>query len=455
MTRIFADLLEEECDWPVPQACYPVSILASLRRQPGSTSEMHSAFARSPWLHATITFCSRSGCTTRSDWPSPTSLSAAQELGRRPTGLPALGRLIEALRIRHNELADIGHRRDVLELAAGLCAAYDLRPLWLREALTDLPGLALTAARLPPPDDGTWIGQLSGFFQAWKSRDRRERIDYLTRFVSTPHEDDIDKLGRRWLAFSLRGTQEQADQALVILQDLLSREPESQLLRYQVARTLRQIGRYQELSEHLNRYPLRDPSADARFRSDLAYDRGNIAEAASGVTARAAYLSSIGNHRVALENAGVALWRRALARQASAAECDALITQADQYGLRSTMRTTLLAKVVCLGGDNSGARETLAEMTALLSAGTAVPARWREWAAALIQGLYTGDGHLIQVARGQWDESIIWSPNRQFVDRLFVYVGYPATYQPINIEGDSHREIARRWNMVIGTLIHK
>ncbi len=92
-------------------------------------------------------------------------------------------RLVEVLHSRHDELPGIDHRREILELVAGLCSAHDLRPPWLRRALTDLPSLALTAARLPPPDDSTWIGQLSGFFQAWQDRNQRERIDYLTRFA--------------------------------------------------------------------------------------------------------------------------------------------------------------------------------------------------------------------------------------------------------------------------------
>lgn len=71
------------------------------------------------------------------------------------------GRLVEALRSRHDDLPGIDHRREILELVAGLCAAHDLRPLWLRKAMTNLPSLALTAARLPPQDDSTWIGQLS------------------------------------------------------------------------------------------------------------------------------------------------------------------------------------------------------------------------------------------------------------------------------------------------------
>jgi hypothetical protein len=361
-------------------------------------------------------------------------------------------RLVEALHSRHDDLSGVDHRREVLELVAGLCAAYDLRPPWLRRALTDLPSLALTAARLPPPDDSTWIGQLSGFFHAWQDRNQRERIDYLAQFVSRPHEDDIDKLARRWLAFSLRDIQEQAGQALAILQELLSKEPESQLLRYQVARTLRVLGQYEELDEHLDRFPLGDPSADARIRSDLAYDRGDMVQALEGATARASYLRSVGNHRVALENATVALWRAVLARRASVADCDALITQADQYGLRSTMRTALAAKIVCLGG-NGAARGSFAEMKALLSPPTAGPERWREWAAGLIHGLYTGDDLRIQEVRSQWDGSRTWSPNRQFVDRLFVFIGYPPTYPPMDIAGDSYHQIDQRWRAVIEELV--
>lgn len=451
VTRVFADLPDAERD-----AARAASLLP--RFDPGLISQ-----AAGVLLGDAQRFCRRS-LVMRDEHPLfPFRLHDAvrSAIAGEPVTNPGAwaqadraacaGRLVEALRSRHDELPSIDHRREILELIAGLCAAYDLRPLWLRRALTDLPKLALTAARLPPSNDSTWIGQLSGFFHAWQGRNLHERIDYLTRFVSTPREDEIDKLARRWLAFSLRDTQDQAGRALAILQDLLSKEPESQLLRYQVARTLRQLGRYHELDEHLSRYPLDDPTAGARMRSDLAYDRGDIVAALEGATARANYLRSIGNHRVALENASAALWRAALAQTASVADCDVLITQADQYGLRSIMRTALAAKIVCMGGDDSAARDIFEEMTALL-APPASP-RWREWAAGLIHGLYTQDDLRIREIRGQWDGPRIWSPNRQFIDRLFVYIGYPRTYPPINIGGDSHHEIDQRWHAVIEALV--
>lgn len=362
-------------------------------------------------------------------------------------------RLIDALHTRHNEVPDIDHRREILELATGLCADYDLRPPWLRRALTDLPGLAVTATRLPPPEEGTWIGQLSGFFHAWQGRDHDGRVSYLTQFTSVPRYDDIDALARRWLAFTLRNRQDETSQALVILQELLTREPDSQMLRYQVARTLRQLGRYEELSEHLNRYPLTDPSAAARIRGDLAYDRGELAEAFAGATTRAEYLRSIGNHRVALENRSAALWRAALIRQASIAECDDLIAQADRYGSRSILRSSLAAKIVCLAGDDSQARRCFAEIDTITSAPTAAPPRWREWAANLIHGMYTGDDDRIEGVRRQWDGHRFWSPNRQFIDRVFAYIGYPPTYPPLNISPDDHHQIDHRWQAVIKELV--
>lgn len=362
------------------------------------------------------------------------------------------GRLLETLHVRHSELPGIDHRRDILELAAGLCALYDLRPPWLRRALTDLPGMALTAARLPPPDNGTWIGQLSGFFQAWQGRNVPERVAYLTHFVSTPRDEDIDALARRWLAFGVRDTPGRADQALVILQGLLSRDPASQLLRFQVAKTLRHLGRYEELHEHLDRYPLSEATAAARIHCDLAYDRGNIAEAAAGAAARASHLRSIGNYRTALENASAALWRASLAGQATVADCNALITQADQHGLRSMMRNTLAAKIVCLGRDDDAVHSIFAEMTALVSSPTD-PVRPREWAAAIIHGFYTKDNARIQKVRKRWDGHRIWSPERQVVDRLFVYAGYPSAYSPLNIGGDEYRKINQRWHTAIQVLV--
>lgn len=361
-------------------------------------------------------------------------------------------RLVQVMRIRHDEFLDVDHRREILELVAGLCAAHDLRPPWLAKSLTDLPGFTLTVSRLPPPSEVTWIGQLSGFFHAWDNRTPSERIAYLTDFVAVRRDHDIDMLARRWLAFSLRSRQKYAHQALAILQDLLSKEPDSELLRYQVARTLRQLGWYEELEEHLERYPLGVPSAAIRIRSDLAYDRGDMVEALAGARARASYLRSVTKYRIALENEGAALWRAALTCGASVADCDRVINEADRYGLRSVMRTAFAAKIVCLNGDEITVDDCVAETTRIITASDSKKG-WREWSATAIHALYTGDLKSVDEIRAQWDGSRIWSPGRQFVDRLFIFAGYPPTYPPRNIGGVDHSAIDQRWHAVIKTLI--
>jgi hypothetical protein len=83
--------------------------------------------------------------------------------------------LVEALHARHNQLNDNpAQQLDVLELVAHLCSAQDLSPTWLLGALLELPSMTQTAARLPPPNERTWMGQVSMFFEGWRNRDTRE-----------------------------------------------------------------------------------------------------------------------------------------------------------------------------------------------------------------------------------------------------------------------------------------
>jgi tetratricopeptide (TPR) repeat protein len=184
--------------------------------------------------------------------------------------------LVEALRARHDELRDNpGQRLDVAELVAHLCTAHDLRPPWLLKALTDLPGMAQTAVRLPPPNENTWIGQVSRFFDAWRGKSTRERIAYLSRLLESPLPAEVDRVARRWLGYTYTSVSEY-DKALAVFQVLLSKEPESDLCRYQIARNLRALGRYQDLDRHLDRFPIRDHSLNILQRSDLAFDRGEM-----------------------------------------------------------------------------------------------------------------------------------------------------------------------------------
>jgi hypothetical protein len=452
VTSVFEDLPDVERD---------VARAASLlpRFEPGLVSQAARAH-----LGDALRFC-RKSLVTRDDHPLfPFRLHDAvrSAIADEPVTSPGAwaaadravcaGRLAEALHTRHEQLTDIEQRREVLGLTAGLCTAHDLRLHWLITALTELPGMALTAARLPPPAGDTWIGQLAGFFQAWQDRNLDERIDYFSNFIEVPHEEDIDAVAHRWLAYCLRSKRGRGEEALVILRDLLSRSPESELLRYQVARTLRGIGRYSELAEHLRRFPLGNLTADARIRSDLAYDRGDIAEATAGAAARASYLHATSQHRIAMENDGVALWRAALVRRASVADCDALIGEADRHGMRSIMRTALATKIVCLHGDDSAARDSFAEMAAVIRELAGKPG-WRDWAAAIIHGLYRGNVESIQAVRPQWEEVRVWSPNNQFIDRLFVFAGYPSAFPSLSIGTEDHRQIERRWQTVIAALI--
>ncbi|MET8676675.1 hypothetical protein ABZW18_03500 [Streptomyces sp. NPDC004647] len=364
--------------------------------------------------------------------------------------------LVETLRQLHEDVLDnVGQRLDVLELVAGLCAAHDMRAPWLLKALIDLPGMRQTAERLPPPAEDNWMGQLSRFFEGWRGRTARQRIDYLERLLTGPLPDDVHRVARRFLAYAHRTTGK-SDLALPILLELLSEKPKSGRVRYQVARTLHTLGRYEALSEHLDRYPL-DPGADLRIQGDLAHDRGEMAEGIAGPAGRAGYLRSVGQHRVSLENDAIALWRAALVGRTTVAECDAAIAEADRYGMWLNMRTALAAKVLCLAADDHDADGVLTEVTAVVNASSGFRG-WREWTSGLLLGLRRDDHRRIAEIREEWDRAArSWTPNYQVVDRLFIFAGYPPTYPPSWMSGigRSLSDIDRRWHEAIGAFVNR
>jgi tetratricopeptide (TPR) repeat protein len=363
------------------------------------------------------------------------------------------GALVAALHARHEELhGEPGQRRDVLELVAHLCAAHDLRPAWLLQALTDLPSMARTAERLPPPSEETWIGHVSRFFEAWRALGARERTAYLTSLVESPLPADINEAARRFLAYTHTRLGEY-DKALTIFQDLIAENPESDVNRYQIARNLRALGRYEDLDLHLSRFPIEDNSLAASQESDLAFDRGDILQAVAGAAERATYLRGVGNYRVALENDAVAIWRSALGGQVSIAECDSLIADADLNGAIPTLRTALAAKAVRLIGSPS-VYDLLDEIAAIIYASSSRRG-WRELTVSVLHAIRCGERKLIVDLREEWESRPPqWSPNLQVVDRIFVFAGYQAIYPPVRIAdmAESTR-IEQRWRSIIGNLV--
>ncbi|MEU4171821.1 hypothetical protein AB0F46_33695 [Streptomyces sp. NPDC026665] len=361
-------------------------------------------------------------------------------------------RLIEALRERHAQvLSDSERRLDVLEITASLCAARNLAVPWLCRELFNIPGFTKTATRLPPADTFTWSGQLFGIFGGWRDNPGlAERIVFLERYAAGNLSDDLSEMTRRRLAYAYR-TASRFEDCLRTLSQLLSENPGSKLYRYQVALTLHALADYSGMHAHLARYPLGDATAEQRLRSDLAFDRGQLAEAAAGAEARAAHLRADGRHRTGLENHVIALWRKALIGHAEPAECEAAYAEADQFGVRLNMRAALSAKAITLRGD--AARAALNEAAALLDATSARPS-YREWSAGLIYGLRCGDRALIEEIRTRWlDSGRRWSQGQQVIDRLCVYAGYPARYPPFHVGDGDSAAIDRRWHSVIAELV--
>lgn len=357
--------------------------------------------------------------------------------------------LVRALHDRHDSMGDDPRLRlDVLELVAYLCAAHDLRPSWLLGALIDLPGMARTAAQLPAPDETTWMGEVSKFFGGWRDRNARERIEYLSGLTNSLHAPDVSEAARRWLGFSYNLIRNY-DKSLEIFRSLLSEKPDSDLFRYQVGRSLRQLGRYDDLDRHMREFPIDDESMNFRQRSDLAYDRGEILPAIEGAAFRAARLESRGKFRVALENEAVALWRASVAGGLSVMRCDEVIAKADRYGDRAAMRTALAAKALCLLGSAS-VGEVFSEMSDLIASASGVRG-WREWNTELLHAISKGDREQIERVRREWESTVRpWTPYLQTVDYVFTFAGYPATYPPIGIgNANEVSQIKRRWHGII------
>ncbi|WAU83067.1 hypothetical protein O1Q96_27290 [Streptomyces sp. Qhu-G9] len=384
--------------------------------------------------------------------------SVAEPGAWAPADRTAMARqLLETLRHRSNALVTDSERRlDVLEIAAALCSDHDLEATWLIEALINLPGFAQTAGRLPPPAAGTWMGQVSGMFEAWRpAHQGRRRLTYLQTFLESPLKSDVNRHCRRRLAYQHRNRGE-AETALRLLTELLIDQPDSELLRYQIARTLYRIGHFTELEQHLSHYPLREPTTGLRISSDLAYDRGLLNESIVGPVTRGAYLRTTGQHRIALENEADALWRRALNGCCTPADCDAVLEDADRFGETLSMRIALAAKVMCQAADSTVALSLIDEAQSIVRTAGGSPS-WREWTSRLVVGLRHADRPCIEEVRQAWlARAARWSSNEQVLDRLFIFADYPARFPHPPVPGPEDPSLARqRWHTIIATLVQR
>jgi hypothetical protein len=361
--------------------------------------------------------------------------------------------LLSALQQRDESLlADADKRIEVLELAARLCAKHDFEAPWLLTALLALPGMGKTAERLPPPNGDNWMAQVSRFFAAYRGLTRSERVEHLQQLLTSPLPPDVHQVVRSFLAYTHR-SRSNPGIALLILEELLAEQPDSEVYRYQVARTLSQLGHHAELQRHLREYPLTG-SFENRLKSDLAFERGELAEALTGPVERAAHLRSEGKHRIALENESAALWRATLAGVSTADGCEVVISEADRYGMDLLLQTGLAAKAIHHAGDETVVAEVLRESRAIIRARSGVPG-YREWTAELIHALRVGDRSRIHTVRQQWDTARSRNtPNYRVVDQLFRYAGYSPTYPTPNL-GDGHQaaEVDRRWHGILDKLV--
>ncbi|MEU6024267.1 hypothetical protein [Micromonospora sp. NPDC047134] len=191
------------------------------------------------------------------------------------------------------------------------------------------------------------------------------------------------------------------------------------------------------------------------WRADLpraSVEWGHLSEAIAGPTARARHLHALGKHRIAIENEASALWRAALAGRTTAAECNSLISKTDRHGMELTLRTSLAAKAVCLVGDGPAVTAILGEAAAIARSRSGTPG-WREWSVALLHALRLEDRRRIGAVRDDWKAAAHRrSSNYRFVDRLFVYAGYPPTYPPLPEQVET-ADADQRWQAIIAAIV--
>lgn len=353
--------------------------------------------------------------------------------------------VVRVLRERNDATPeDVERRLAILEMTARLCADHDLRVDWLRRSLLELPGMRRVADRLPEPDGRTWIGQLARFFDGYRNRSRAERAAYFRDLLQGSQSPDIARTTRLFLSYVLRDLG-RAEEALGELEAMHTAEPDSSLIRYQICRTLLSLRRFDELEHRLRDSPPTEETEVRRLQSDFAWERGDLAEAVLGPRIRAEYLRKVGRHRVALENESAALWRSAVAGEATLDECEDMISRSDRYGLRLTMCTGLAAKALLLLSDENATAAVAAELERTRTEDEG--AGWRDWTVAVFRALRYGDPDTVarisaQAAPNGGSRGASWVP----LDRALRYAGHPSIF---TVEGP----MSEGWRAAIVRLI--
>jgi hypothetical protein len=248
----------------------------------------------------------------------------------------------------------------------------------------------------------------------------------------------------RWAAYGYRNI-DQREAALVILRRLLEHDPDSDLFRLQVAQTLRGLGDYQGLRDHLAQYGLK-PETNDHLNGYLLYDAGDLVSAAAASRRRAAAQRARGQHRLDFENRADELWRLALAGVATVDECEAYVAEADRFGQRLHLCTGLAAWAVVTAGDQARYAQLHRDMRRVLAT-SELPDHWRERAVALVHASRVGDLSLLLATRTGWTQSpATWTPQKLLIDRLFVHLGFPRTLALIVPDPQAATEIEARWS---------
>jgi hypothetical protein len=243
---------------------------------------------------------------------------------------------------------------------------------------------------------------------------------------------------------------------LELLTDLLKDQPESELLRYQIARTLRQDYRYADLNAFLVANPIVDPAAAERLAADLAFDYGDVVAGYEGTAARAAALKARGQFRVALENEIVALWRGALAGSVTVSHCDDMIAELDRHDTRLGIRTAFAAKAVCSLADPGALSAMIAASDQVMVGGRGYQG-WREWTPTVLHGLRHDRPDLVTQVRAEWlNRHRQTGPNYRILDRLLIFAGHdPVLPEPQLGTSEEQIRVDARWMAVFQDILSR
>lgn len=268
----------------------------------------------------------------------------------------AAGRGLDHLSARVHGLPPVDDRITYVSVALRLAADFDVEVDWLRVAAFRLP-LRRLAPRLgtPPTEPASWAEWLHAYLACWNLPPARNVERFALLHWIRAQEFAPPKIrfsATRHLAYGLRGRGDKAA-ALPLVEELLrTDESNTQLHRYQLGITHRDLNRFDVVAAIAADLKDDDPNGyGARLQASLDFAHGRLAEAMLGYQVRAEKLDHRGDARVGLEQRIAAMFIRSLIEPEVALALDALQQQAELDVAPSSVSQALGAKIHCFLGD--------------------------------------------------------------------------------------------------------